>query len=173
MAADGWIEATEEASVPAPPARVWPLIDDPAAMGRWFAFADRMELVSGEGVGRHQRLHGHWGKKRSEIEQEIVAYEPERQLAWRHVSERLDGKPAPRFAAETIFTVTLAPEREGTRVRLQSRQLAASRARGLVMRTFGQREIRQQLERSLAGLRELVATRDSAPSRPSHSPSAD
>jgi uncharacterized protein YndB with AHSA1/START domain len=155
--ADGWIEATEEGTVPAPPSRVWPLIDDPAAMGDWFAFADRMELVGGEGAGRRQRLHGHWGKKRSEIEQEVVAYEPERQLAWRHVSERLDGKPAPRFAAETIFTVTLSPEGEGTRVRLESRQLPASRPRGLVMRAFGQREIRGRLERSLAALRERVA----------------
>jgi hypothetical protein len=40
-------------------------------MGRWFAFADRMELIEGSGIGRRQRLHGHWGRKRSEIDQEI------------------------------------------------------------------------------------------------------
>ena len=151
------MEATVEGRVAAAPEQVWPLIDDPAAMGGWFAFADRMELVSGEGVGRRQRLHGHWGRKRSEIEQEVVAYEPERKLAWRHVSERLDGKPAPRFAAETIFTVTLAPDGGGTLVRLESRQRPAGRLRGVIMRIFGQREIRQQLAESLARLRERVA----------------
>jgi uncharacterized protein YndB with AHSA1/START domain len=155
MAADGWIEIGEEGHVAAPPARIWPLVDDPAAMAGWFAFADRMELVSGEGLGRRQRLHGHWGRKRSEIDQEVVAYEPQRTLAWRHLAERLDGKPAPRFAAETIFTVTLAPEDGGTRVRLESRQRPASRLRGVVIRMFGRREVAQRLEQSLARLREI------------------
>ncbi len=35
------------------------------------------------------------------------AWEPERTLAWRHQAERLDGKPAPRFAASTDFTIEL------------------------------------------------------------------
>src|SRR3954452_8108325 len=117
---------TREAFIDAAPERVWALIDDPAAMGEWFAFADRMELVEGTGVGRRQRLHGHWGKKRSEIDQEIVAHEPPRKLAWRHLAERLDGKPAPRFAAETVFTVELEPADGGTRVTMESRQTPAS-----------------------------------------------
>jgi Polyketide cyclase / dehydrase and lipid transport len=121
-------------------------------MGGWFAFADRMELLEGSGVGRRQRLHGHWGRKRSEIDQEIVGYEPPRSLAWRHLGERLDGKPAPRFAEETVFTVTLTPDGEGTRVRLESSQKPASRPRGIVMRLFGQREVAHRLEESLTGL---------------------
>jgi uncharacterized protein YndB with AHSA1/START domain len=157
VAADGWIETTQEGRVAATPASIWPLLDDPAAMGGWFAFADRMEHLSGAGIGRRQRLHGHWGGKRSEIDQEIVAYEPERTLAWRHVAERLDGKPAPRFAAETIFAATLVPDGDGTRVRLESRQRPATRLRGLIIRLFGRREVRQRLEQSLERLRERVA----------------
>src|SRR3954447_844830 len=145
---NGWVAG--------PPERIWALIDDPAAMGEWFAFADRMELVEGEGAGRRQRLHGHWGRKRSEIDQEVVRYEPPRTLAWRHVAERLDGKPAPRFAAETVFTIELAPDGTGTRGRLESRQRPASRVRGLVMRLFGTREVAQRLDESLAALREAL-----------------
>jgi uncharacterized protein YndB with AHSA1/START domain len=143
--------------VPATPEQLWPLIDDPGRMGEWFAFADRMELLEGDGVGRRQRLHGHWGRKRSEIDQEIVGYEPARRLSWRHLAERLDGKPAPRFAAETVFTITLVPEGDQTRVEMVSRQVPASRARGLVMRLFGGREVAKLLAQSLIALRELTA----------------
>jgi uncharacterized protein YndB with AHSA1/START domain len=148
---------TREAKVDAAPDEVWRLIDDPAAMGGWFAFADRMELVSGEGAGRRQRLHGHWGKKRSEIDQEVVAYEPPRRFAWRHEAERLDGKPAPRFAAETVFTIDLQADGSGTRVRMESRQTPAGPVRGFIMRRFGGREVGQRLDESLTGLRDALA----------------
>jgi uncharacterized protein YndB with AHSA1/START domain len=150
------LDVTRERFVPATPERIWPLVDDPAAMGGWFAFADRMELVEGEGVGRRQRLYGRWGKKKSEIDQEIVAHDPPRTLAWRHLAERLDGKPAPAFAAETVFTITLAPDGDGTVVRLHSRQRPATWPRGLVMRLFGRREITASLERSLTELDQTV-----------------
>jgi uncharacterized protein YndB with AHSA1/START domain len=148
---------TREARLDAPPERIWALIDDPAAMGEWFAFADRMELLEGEGLGRRQRLHGHWGRKRSEIDQEIVAHDPPRRVAWRHLAERLNGKPAPRFAAATVFTVELEPsDGGGTRVRMESRQTPAGPIRGLVMRLFGGREVGQRLDASLVALRETV-----------------
>ena len=94
-------------------------------------------------------MHGEWGRKRSEIDQEIVEFDPPRRIAWVHLAERLDGKPAPRFAANTRFTIDLISDGGGTRVRLHSAQTPASRLRGLVMRLFGQREIRENLERSL------------------------
>ncbi len=123
-------------------------MDDPAAMGRWFAFADRMELVEGAGVGRRQRMYGHWGRKQSEIDQRVVEYDAGRQLAWEHVAERLDGRPAPRFAASTLFRLTLEPADGGCLVRLESRQVPASRWRGVVIRLFGVREVRQRLRQS-------------------------
>jgi uncharacterized protein YndB with AHSA1/START domain len=157
MPVDAELTVAREARFEASPDRIWPLVDDPVAMGRWFAFADSMELLDGDGAGRRQRLHGRWGRRRSEIDQEVVSYTPPQVLAWRHVAERLNGKPAPRFAAETLFTVTLAPEGTGTRVRLESRQRPASRPRGLVMRLFGRREIAQLLEESLARLADTLA----------------
>ena len=61
--------------------------------------------------------------------------------------------PAPRFAASTDFSIELAPEPGGgTRVRLRSVQVPASRPRGLVMRAFGRRELSGTLARSLEAL---------------------
>jgi hypothetical protein len=66
-----------------------------------------------------------------------------------HLAERLDGKPAPQFAASTRFTIDLVRDGDGTSVRLRSAQTPAGPLRGLVMRLFGQREIAENLERSL------------------------
>jgi uncharacterized protein YndB with AHSA1/START domain len=134
------IETIAQRVLPVPPDQVWPLVDDPEAMGRWFGFAERMELVEGSGLGRLQRLHGTWGKRRSQIDQRVVAYQPGRLLTWRHEAERLDGQPAPRFAAETLFTVELQAREGGTLVRMVSRQQPASPLHGLVMRLLARRD---------------------------------
>jgi uncharacterized protein YndB with AHSA1/START domain len=150
------IEVIAERAVPAPPERVWPLVADPQELPRWFGFAERVEVLEGEGVGQRRRQHGHWGKKASEVDQELTAFEPGRRLAWRHLAERLDGKPAPRFAASTDFSIELAPEDGGTRVRLRSAQVPAGRLRGLVMRAFGRRELAGTLKSSLAELERVL-----------------
>jgi hypothetical protein len=59
---------------------------------------------------------------------------------------------APRFAAETVFTATLEPVDDGTRVTLHSAQLPASALRGVVIRVFGRREVGQKLRESLERL---------------------
>jgi uncharacterized protein YndB with AHSA1/START domain len=151
------IEIVAERTVPAPPERVWPLVSEPDALPRWFGFAERVEVLDGEGVGQRRRQHGQWGGKPSEVDQEITAFEPPRRLAWRHLAERLDGRPAPRFAASTDFSIELAPEGADTRVRLRSVQVPASRARGVVMRAFGRRELAGKLEQSLDALAQAIA----------------
>lgn len=150
------IEIVRERRVEAPALEVWGLVDDPARLHEWFTFAERVELLEGEGVGRRQRMYGRWGKKRSEVDQVIVEHEPGRVLAWRHEAERLDGKPAPRFAADTHFAVRLDPDDGGTRVRLESRQEPAGALRGFVMRLLGTREIAGHMERSLDRLQSVV-----------------
>jgi uncharacterized protein YndB with AHSA1/START domain len=147
------IDVSASATIPAEPAALWPLLDDPARLGEWFAFADGGEVLEGEGVGRRQRMHGHWGRKRSEIDQVVVEHDPPRRLAWRHEAERLDGKPAPTFAASTLFSMTLEPAGPGaSRLLLRSQQEPASLMRGVVIRLFGRREVATKLEESLERL---------------------
>ena len=109
------IEVTRERVVAAPPAWVWEQVADVTRMARWFSFAESIEVLEGEGLGRRQRQHGRWGSKRSEIDQVVTAFDPPRRFEWRHQAERLDGKPAPRFARDTRFTVAMAAEEAGTR----------------------------------------------------------
>jgi uncharacterized protein YndB with AHSA1/START domain len=152
------IDVTGARTIPAAPDAIWPLLDDPARLGEWFAFADRGEALEGSGVGRRQRMHGHWGRKRSEIDQVVVEHDPPRRIAWRHEAERLDGKPAPRFAASTRFTMTLEPEEaDASRLTLRSEQEPATALRGIVIRLFGRREVAQKLEESLDRIEALFA----------------
>jgi uncharacterized protein YndB with AHSA1/START domain len=150
------IEIAREARVDAPPERVWPLVDEPARLPEWFTFAERGELLEGEGAGRRQRIHGRWGRKRSEVDQLVTEHEPGRLLAWRHEAERLDGKAAPRFARETRFEILLEPDGSGTLVRLRSRQEPAGPLRGLAIRAVGRREVAGHMERSLERLAAVV-----------------
>jgi uncharacterized protein YndB with AHSA1/START domain len=164
------IDVSATRTIAAAPDDVWPLLDDPSRLSEWFAFADGGEVLEGEAVGRRQRMHGHWGRKRSEIDQVVVEHDPPRRLAWEHEAERLDGKPAPRFAASTRFTMMLEPDGPAaTRLHLRSEQQPASPLRGLVIRLFGRREVAQKLEESLDRLEARFAagaTGDSEP-RPS------
>jgi uncharacterized protein YndB with AHSA1/START domain len=151
------IEIVREARVDAPPDKVWEIVSDPDRAPDWFAFAERVEIRSGTGVGQLRTQHGRWGRKRAEVDQEITAHEPNRLLAWRHVAERLDGKPAPRFAESTEFRIELEPDSPATTVRLRSRQVPAGALKGLLMK-LGAKGIARQLERSLDRLAEAVRT---------------
>jgi uncharacterized protein YndB with AHSA1/START domain len=156
------IEVHEQGTVAAPPDALWPLVSDPARLPEWFTFAERVEVLEGEGVGQRRRQHGHWGSKPSEVDQRITAWEPPRRLAWCHEAERLAGKPAPRFAASTDFEIVLEAAGDGaTSVSLRSTQEPASAVRGAVVRLFGRRDVAQHLRRSLAKLGELAQPRAS------------
>src|SRR5829696_3537975 len=152
------IEVVRERQVDATPDELWPLVSDPGRLAEWFEFAEGAEVLEGDaGVGQRRRMHGSWGKKKSEIDQRVTDWQPSRRLGWEHEAERLDGKPAPRFAAETKFTIELEPAGgDSTRVRMISRQLPASKPRGLVIRAFGMREVGGKLDGSLERLAALV-----------------
>lgn len=150
------IEIVRESRVEASPAQVWAVVSDAARAPEWFTFAESVEVREGEGLGQTRTQHGRWGKKKAEVDQEITAFEPDRLLAWRHVAERLDGKPAPKFAASTEFRIELDPDGQATTVRLRSRQEPAGALKGLVMRMFGTKDVARSMERSLERLGEAV-----------------
>ena len=150
------IEIVRESRIQAPAEDIWKIVSDPDRAPEWFTFADRVEVRSGSGVGQLRTQHGHWGKKPSEVDQEITAYEPNHLLAWRHLAERLNGKPAPRFAASTEFSIELTPAGSATLVRLRTRQEPATPLRGLIMKLFGTKEVAQGMTRSLTTLATLL-----------------
>jgi len=156
------IEVVREGRVAASVWQVWPYVDDITRLPEWFTFADRAELLSGEGVGRRQRIHGHWGKKSSEVDQVVTEHGPPTLLAWRHEAERLDGKPAPRFAKYTEFRIELTAAGSETAVRLVSRQEPANALAGVVIRLFGRREVARHLASSLERLSALARSMPAA-----------
>lgn len=153
------IEVVRERQVDAAPADVWAVVTDPGRASGWFRFAERVEVLDsagvGVGVGQRQRQYGRWGRRQAEVDREITEYDPPRGYAWRHLAERLDGKPAPQFARSTEFQIHLEPAGAGTLVRLRSRQEPASAVKGLVMRAFGTRDVASQMGRSLDRLAAL------------------
>jgi uncharacterized protein YndB with AHSA1/START domain len=150
------IEVMREARVPADADAVWAIVSDPSRAHEWFDFSDRTEVLSGEGVGQKRTQHGHWGRRKSEVDQEIVAWEPGKLLAWQHTAERLNGKPAPRFAASTEFRIELSPTGDETTVRLRSLQEPAGAIKGWVMKRMGTKDVDRSLVRSLERLTALV-----------------
>lgn len=143
----------------AAPEEIWAVVSDPAQAPKWYALADRIEVLEGSGAGQWRRQYGRWGRRRSEIDQEIVVWEPPRLLVWNHLAERLNGRPAPTFARSTEFSIELAPRGDRhTLVRLRSRQEPAGPGRGALMRLFGTRAVSSGMNRSLEKLRALFGS---------------
>jgi uncharacterized protein YndB with AHSA1/START domain len=151
------IEVMREAEIPAGAEQVWTVVSDAARAADWFDFADRTEVVSGEGKGQLRTQYGHWGHRRSEVDQEVTEYEPGKVLAWRHVAERIDGRPAPKFAARTEFRIELDAGDETTTVRLRSIQTPGGPLKGWLMRRIGTKDIERNMNRSLERLNGLLS----------------
>jgi len=150
------IEVMREARVDAPADQVWAIVSDVGHAADWFEFSERTEVVEGEGVGQRRTQHGSWGRKRSEVDQEITEFEPGRLLAWQHLAERLDGKPAPKFAVRTEFRIELTADGDATTVRLRSIQEPGGALKGWLMKRLGTKDVARNLDRSLERLGALV-----------------
>ncbi len=150
------IEVVRSGRVAASPERVWHLVSRSERTPEWLSSAEGVEIISGSGCGQRRRLYGRWGKRRSEVDQEVVEYRRPLVVAWRHLAERLDGRPAARFAASTEFRVELEPVDGGTLVRLRSLQEPASAVRGVLLKLFGSKEIGRDMERSLVRLADVL-----------------
>lgn len=145
-----------EAEVPASTEQVWAIVSDAARTADWFDFADRTEVLSGAGEGQLRTQYGHWGRRQSEVDQEITEYEPGKVLAWKHVAERIDGKPAPKFATRTEFRIELAGG-DTTTVRLRSIQTPGGPVKGWLMKRMGTKDIERNMDRSLERLAGLLS----------------
>jgi len=113
-------EITAEATVDidASPSEVWRSLTDPARLKQYYLGA---EVETDWQVGRPITFKGDWEGKPYEDQGEILAFEPERKLAYSHFSA-MSGKPD---APENYHVVEVTlDEREGaTRVTLRQSNL--------------------------------------------------
>jgi uncharacterized protein YndB with AHSA1/START domain len=150
------IEIVKARSISASAREVWDVVSDAGRLPEWYARADRVDVLSGEGLGRRQRVISQWHGRPSEIDQVVTVFEPERELEWRHEAERIDGRPAPRFSAETAVSITLSPEGLGaTQVVVASRQRPVDAEKEAIMRSNSE-QLERSLEVSLERLEALV-----------------
>jgi uncharacterized protein YndB with AHSA1/START domain len=151
------IEIVRERRIPASSRRVWEIVSDARRLPDWYVRAQKVELLSGEGLGRRQRVISEWHGRPSEVDQVVTVFRPEQELEWRHEAERLDGRPAPRFSAETLVSISLSPDgEEATRVTLASRQTPADPEKEAMMRRNTE-QLGQSLESSLERLEAVVS----------------
>ena len=93
--------------VDAPPAEVWKALTDPAKLKRFFFGAN---VESGWKPGDPIRMRGEFKGKAFEDSGEVRSFEPERKLAYTHVSSADPSK------TEHLVTFELAPKGDGTEV---------------------------------------------------------
>jgi hypothetical protein len=138
-----------ERVVQIPPDVLWQFVEPAPALPDWFPLASRCELLSGKGLGRRQRMHTRWGRQDAIIDQEVVAYEPARLLRWKHVDERIDGRPAPRISSAVTVSIEMESIGPGTRVALESNQVPSGFFAAIVLRLVAARRIGKSLDRAL------------------------
>ncbi|ROT26845.1 SRPBCC family protein [Micromonospora sp. HM5-17] len=136
------------ARVAAPIEAVWDLVQRAEHLPDWLAGVRQAEVISGEGVGRRQRVHA----ARRALDAEVIAYQEPTLIAWR---ERAEGAGA-RAEARTEIYVELSPEEDGTTVRLIMVRWPAGPVSGALLR-WGMRRIGADLEGSLARLTGCLA----------------
>ncbi|WP_422773880.1 SRPBCC family protein [Plantactinospora sp. WMMC1484] len=133
--------------VSAPIEAVWDLVQRAEHLPGWLAGVRQAEVLSGEGIGRRQRVHAAGGP----LDAEVIAYQEPTLIAWR---ERAEGAGA-RAEARTEVYVELAPEEDGTCVRLIMVRWPAGPVSGALLR-WGMRRVGADLEGSLARLTGLA-----------------
>jgi uncharacterized protein YndB with AHSA1/START domain len=145
--------------IQAPPERIWPLVDDVTSWPRWFTEAEGAQIVSGDGLGRHQRMSGHARGKATEIDSVVTAYEPPHRLRWHHEAERVDGQPGSVvFAVDATAEVTIAPDGDGSVVTYRLLAEPGSLVNTFLLRVMAPGPIGRSFETSLERLAGLVET---------------
>jgi uncharacterized protein YndB with AHSA1/START domain len=139
------------------PDQIWPYLDDVTTWPLWFTEAERAQVLSGQGLGRTQRMWGHARGRPTEIDSTVTAYEPNRRLAWHHDAERVNGKPgAVVYAKDAVAEVTIEPDGEASLVTYRLAMKAGNPIYWLVEHLLARRPIQTSFETSLERLERLV-----------------
>jgi len=131
---------------------VWQFVEPVETLPAWLPLVERSRHLGGEGLGRRQRVTLRWGGRHADIDQEVTVYKPARQIAWRHVAERVNGQPAPRISTDVTTSVSLESQGPATRVVLESRLTPASASAALLVRFVAARRVRAAFDRALKTL---------------------
>ena len=151
------IEFVRSRHVDAAPERIWPFVDDIVAWPQWFTEAERGEVLSGDGVGRRQRMYGHARGKATEIDSVVTASEPPNHLRWHHEAERVDGKPGSVvFACDATAEVTITADGTGSLVTYRLLAEPGSLLNTFLLRVMAPRPVGRSFETSLARLAALA-----------------
>jgi len=134
--------------VAAPIETVWQVVERAEHLPAWLAGVRQVEVVSGTGFGRRQRVQAADG---GALDAEVIAYQRPTLIAWR---ERAQGAGA-RAEARTEIYVELAADGAETTVRLIMVRWPDSRVSGALLR-WGMRRVGAELEGSLARLTGLA-----------------
>jgi uncharacterized protein YndB with AHSA1/START domain len=136
------------ARVDAPVEVVWDVVQRAEHLPAWLAGVRQAEVISGEGVGRRQRVEAADG---AALDAEVIAYQPPTLIAWR---ERAEGAGA-RSEARTEVYVELTGEEGGTAIRLIMVRWPAGPVSSALLR-WGMRRVGTDLEGSLVRLTGLA-----------------
>ena len=143
--------------IAAPPDRIWPFVDDVTRWPEWFTEAERCEVLSGAGVGRRQRMHGHARGKATEIDSVVVASQAPALLRWHHEAERVDGKPGSVvFAKDATASVEIVADGAGSLVTYRLAAEPGSLLNTFMLRVMAPRPIGTSFETSLDRLAALA-----------------
>jgi uncharacterized protein YndB with AHSA1/START domain len=154
------IEFVRSRHIAAPPERIWPYVDDVGRWPEWFTEAERGEVLSGEGVGRRQRMSGHARGKATEIDSVVVASEAARLLRWHHEAERVDGRPGSVvYAKDATAEVVIQPEGDGSLVTYRLLAESGSLLNTFMLRVMAPGPIGKSFEVSLDRLAALAEGR--------------
>jgi hypothetical protein len=153
------IEFVRSRRIEAPPSRIWPFVDDVTRWPQWFTEAERAEVLSGDGVGRRQRMYGHARGKPTEIDSLVTVSSPPTILRWHHEAERVDGKPGPVvFAKDATAEVSMAPDGDATVVTYRLMLDPGSLRNTFLLRFLAPGPIGKSFETSLERLAKLTET---------------
>lgn len=136
-------------TIPAPPERLWELVQDPHHQPRWWPDVKRVEGVEGERFT--QVLYTRKGRP-VRVDFLIAASQPPHRQVW---EQELGGTPFERVLSESVIELVIEPADQGSEVTISQRhQLRGySRTGGWMLR----RATRRKLDRALENLAEITS----------------
>jgi hypothetical protein len=131
---------------------LWQLVEPIEALPAWLPFVTRSRHVSGQGLGRRQRVTVNWARRPTEIDQQVTEYRPNQALAWTQVTGRLGSEETAPFESGVTMRVFIESMGPGTRVVIEARQTPATFGAWLALRLVGKRRILAGFDRALKTL---------------------